>query len=330
MRFRRIAPWVAAGLVVAGVAFSVLLNDLAGSHGEDTWTGVAWAAAALASSGVGLVLAIRRGGNPIGWLLLANGLALAVHQVATPYADYAVLEDRDALPVAEWAVLIHERAWPTLFICPTAIALVFPDGWLPAEEAHVDASGRVVHELPAAGRAHTQVRRGGLQLATVVHDAALDARPDLLKSVIEAGALAVEIARLRVEVRRRLAEVEESRARTSPRATRSGVGWSATCTTVRNSAWSPSGWHCATSRAGSPRRAARRGSSTPQLPNSAMRSRRCASLPAGSGRPASTADLRPRCASSRRARPCGPASRPPTSASSIAWKPPPTSCRAKR
>jgi hypothetical protein len=132
MRFRRIAPWVAAGLVVAGVAFSVLLNDLAGSHGEDTWTGVAWAAAALASSGVGLVLAIRRAGNPIGWLLLANGLVLPVHQVATPYADYAVLEDPDALPVAEWAVLIHERAWPTLFICPTAIAMVFPDGRLPS------------------------------------------------------------------------------------------------------------------------------------------------------------------------------------------------------
>ena len=38
-------------------------------------------------------------------------------------------------------------------------------------------------------------------------------RPDLLESVIGAAGLAIEIARLRVEVRRRLAEVEESRAR---------------------------------------------------------------------------------------------------------------------
>jgi signal transduction histidine kinase len=470
MRVRRIAPWLAAGLTLAGVAFGVVLNDLAGSHGEDSWTGVAWAAAALASSGVGVVLAIRRAGNPIGWLLLANGLVLAVHYVATPYADYAVLEEPDALPGAEWAVLIHERAWPTLFICVAALALVFPDGrlpsprwrrvaivaavsfaaltvvsllsagrysekfdhvssplpelseavvalpfmvfglgalaglvagalalrirmkraslverlqlkwlayaamlapaavvtsvvegavgggdgaatviattlaltaiplaigvavlryrlyeidrlinrtlvyvtlttglaavfaavslslgvaigsgstlptaagtlavalvfgplrsraqvlvdrrfdraryeglrrigrfledlragraapettgrvvaeatadpslelffWLPAEELHVDAAGRAVDRLPDTERARTPVRRGALHLATVVHDPVLADRPDLLDSVIEAAGLAIEIARLRVEVRRRLAEVEESRTR---------------------------------------------------------------------------------------------------------------------
>ena len=470
MRFRRIAPWLGAGLTVAGVAFAVLLNVLAGAHGEDAWTGLAWAAAALASSGVGLVLALRCERNPIGWLLLANGLVLTMHQVATPYADYAALENPGALPGAEWAVLVHERAWPTLFACATAIALVFPDGrllsprwrpvavvggasfailtaasllaaerysprfdqissplpelteavvglpfavsglgalaslvaaalslrirmkraslvgrlqlkwlayaallvpasvvvsmtessitgaegaatalstalaltaipvaigvavmryrlyeidrlinrtlvyailtaalaatfaavsltlgvaigsgselptaagtlaaalvfaplrsrvqtlvdrrfdraryeglriiarhledlradrvapeatgavmaaatgdpslelvfWLPADEVYVDASGRVVPEVPSAGRARTPVRRGELQLATVVHDAALDERPDLLDSVIEAAGLAIEIARLRVEVRRRLAEVEQSRAR---------------------------------------------------------------------------------------------------------------------
>jgi signal transduction histidine kinase len=85
--------------------------------------------------------------------------------------------------------------------------------WLPAEQVHVDASGRAVEELPTAGGARTPVRRGGLQLATVVHDRALGERPDLLESVIEAAGLAIEIARLRVEVRRRLAEVEESRTR---------------------------------------------------------------------------------------------------------------------
>ena len=47
----------------------------------------------------------------------------------------------------------------------------------------------------------------------MVHDAALGERPDLLESVIGAAGLAIEIARLRVEARRQLAEVEESRAR---------------------------------------------------------------------------------------------------------------------
>jgi signal transduction histidine kinase len=470
MRVRRIAPWVVASLTAAGVVFAIVLNALAGSHGEETWTGVAWTTPALASSGAGLVLAIRRPMNPIGWLLLANGLVLVAHLVATPYADYTVLEDPGALPGAEWAVLFNERAWPTMFVCATAIAFVFPDGrlpsprwrriaivagasfaaltvvtllaaerysekfdhvssplpelsesavglpfiitglgslaglvaaalavrtrmkrgslverlqlrwlafaallvpvavvasliessitgsegaattigsvvaltaipvaigvavmryrlyeidrlinrtlvyvtvtaalaatfaaisltlgvaigsgstpataaatlvvvllfrplrsrvqilvdrrfdraryeglrkievflkelragraapeatgevmaeaigdpglelffWLPADEVHVDALGRVVDELPTAGGARTPVRRGGLKLATLVHDRALGERPDLLESVIEAAGLAIEIARLRVEVRRRLAEVEESRAR---------------------------------------------------------------------------------------------------------------------
>ena len=467
---RSIAPWAVAGVTVAGVAFSAVLNLLAGSHGDDSWAAVAWAAAGLASTGTGLVLALRRGENPIGWLLLANGFVLTVHQVATAYAQYAVLEESGALPGGEWAVLLHERAWPTLFMFPTAIALLFPDGrlpsprwrpvavmaaasfaaltlvsllsrdrysdrfdhvssplpdlpeavvalpflvagvgalaslvaaalalrtrmkrgspverlqlrwlayaamlvpaavvvsllenaatggegaatviattlaltaipvaigiavmryrlyeidrlinrtlvyvtlsavlaatfaavsltlgmaigsgstlptaagtlavalafaplrsrvqtlvdrrfdrsryeglrrieryledlragraapeatgqllaeavgdpglelffWLPADRVHVDAAGRVADPLPGDDRARTPVRRGELQLATVVHARALAERPDLLDSVIEAAGLAIEIARLRVEVRRRLADVEQSRAR---------------------------------------------------------------------------------------------------------------------
>jgi signal transduction histidine kinase len=85
--------------------------------------------------------------------------------------------------------------------------------WLPDAELHVDASGRAVDELPAAGRAVTPVRRGTLKLASAVHDRALSEQPNLLESVIAAAGLAIEVARLRVEVRRQLAEVEASRAR---------------------------------------------------------------------------------------------------------------------
>ena len=84
--------------------------------------------------------------------------------------------------------------------------------WLPAEASTSTRRPRG-GGADRAGRARTPVRRGELQLATVVHDRALGERPDLLESAIEAAGLAIEIARLRVEVRRRLAEVEESRAR---------------------------------------------------------------------------------------------------------------------
>jgi len=85
--------------------------------------------------------------------------------------------------------------------------------WLPEEKLYVDASGRAVEQPTAPGRAETPVRRGTLLLGMVVHDRALGDRPDLLDSIIGAAGLAIEIGRLRVEVRRRLAEVEESRAR---------------------------------------------------------------------------------------------------------------------
>ena len=80
-------------------------------------------------------------------------------------------------------------------------------------DVEVDAAGRVLEGPDPPGRMRTPVRRGGLALATVVHDPSLAERPDLLDSTIGAAGLAIEIARLRVEVRRQLAEVEASRAR---------------------------------------------------------------------------------------------------------------------
>ena len=50
--------------------------------------------------------------------------------------------------------------------------------WLPAEELHVDATGRAVRDPAAPGRMRTPVRRGDLPLATLVHDEALGRRPE--------------------------------------------------------------------------------------------------------------------------------------------------------
>ena len=53
----------------------------------------------------------------------------------------------------------------------------------------------------------------GSRIALVLHAPAGEDRVALLRQVVAAGGLAIEIARLRVELRRRLAEVETSRAR---------------------------------------------------------------------------------------------------------------------
>jgi signal transduction histidine kinase len=132
MHARRIAPWVAVGLTVAGLGFAVTLEALASNLGADALTVVGWCAATLASGAVGFLLATRCGDNPVGWLLLANGLVLTASAVAITYSEYAVLAEPGALPGGEWAVLYAERAWPLLFVCPIAIAFLFPDGRLPS------------------------------------------------------------------------------------------------------------------------------------------------------------------------------------------------------
>ena len=85
--------------------------------------------------------------------------------------------------------------------------------WLPHDGVHADETGHLVPELPTSPDGRTPVRRGELQLATLVHDPALLESPSLLDPVILRAGLAIEIARLRVEVRRQLSEVEQSRTR---------------------------------------------------------------------------------------------------------------------
>ena len=82
--------------------------------------------------------------------------------------------------------------------------------WLPESRVHVDAAGR---PREPSGAQLTPVRRGALPLGTVAHAGALAERPDTLDRVLAAAGLAIEIARLRAEVRRQLAEVADSRAR---------------------------------------------------------------------------------------------------------------------
>jgi signal transduction histidine kinase len=85
--------------------------------------------------------------------------------------------------------------------------------WLPASESYARASGELVHEVPADGRAHATIHRDGAPTGLLLHDPALLHRRDLLDGILAAATLAIEIARLRVEVRLQLAEVDASRAR---------------------------------------------------------------------------------------------------------------------
>jgi signal transduction histidine kinase len=83
--------------------------------------------------------------------------------------------------------------------------------FLPESELYVDARGASAHDL-GDDRRRVPIERGGEPLGLVLHSHGVDQRL-LLPRLVEAGGLAIEIARLRVGLRRQLAEVEASRAR---------------------------------------------------------------------------------------------------------------------
>ena len=67
---------------------------------------------------VGLVLAVRRPGHPIGWLFVAMGLVAAVHGFAFEYAVRALATAPGSLPAAPWLAC---WAWRCCCCCsPTA------------------------------------------------------------------------------------------------------------------------------------------------------------------------------------------------------------------
>jgi signal transduction histidine kinase len=66
---------------------------------------------------------------------------------------------------------------------------------------------------PGSGRAWTAVDRGGVRLAAIVHDAELDASPELVTAAASAAALAIDNERLKAELRARVEELRVSRLR---------------------------------------------------------------------------------------------------------------------
>ena len=65
----------------------------------------------------------------------------------------------------------------------------------------------------AAGRVTVPIERSGRPLGEILHAPFTEEQAVLLRRLVEAGGLAIEIAGLRAELRRQLAEVEASRAR---------------------------------------------------------------------------------------------------------------------
>jgi len=127
---------VALGLLAAAVALTLLDT-------ESTWW-IASSAAVAVPAVAGLLIALYRPSNPIGWLLLADAVNVAFGFLATPYAHYALITNPGSLPGARWMLLWSSAGWPALFALPVALVLAFPNGRLPSRRWRPIAIATVV------------------------------------------------------------------------------------------------------------------------------------------------------------------------------------------
>ena len=200
-------------------------------------------------AGVGILVARRlRAGRPLrrSLALIADAFGLALVMIAVlfisaAWTDTAVPEIRWATfaalglaPVAFLIALLHSRlarssvgelfvdlrADPEPADLQDALSRALRDPsltlayWLPGYGCYADLNGRLT-ELPdpGNGRATTLIEQGGIRVAALVHDPALDDEPELLAAVTAAAGLALENGRLHVELRARLEELRASRGR---------------------------------------------------------------------------------------------------------------------
>jgi hypothetical protein len=89
---------------------------------------------AVSFSALGMLVASRRPGNPLGWIYLTLGLSAGLVNFASPYAEYALVTDTgSSLPAGPLMSWLGAWAWiPAAGLLITFALLLFPDGKLPS------------------------------------------------------------------------------------------------------------------------------------------------------------------------------------------------------
>jgi hypothetical protein len=122
---------VVLGVFTLGIGLASVPVDGFTHHTGPGGPVIAWLVAAVpmvSAAAVGTLVAVRRPGNPIGWMLLA-----IFFFAAAPAAEYAVLDYRihhGTLPFGGAAVALEE-AWPIFLVLLVILLWLFPDGRLP-------------------------------------------------------------------------------------------------------------------------------------------------------------------------------------------------------
>src|SRR5512132_1571317 len=109
-RWSAALPWVLWALALLGLAAVPWFDHLLRAAGRPDLaqlnpSGAPGVLAIVSAATVGAVLASRRPGHPVGWLLLGLGLSVSASGVADGYAPYGLLIRPGALPAARYVAL---------------------------------------------------------------------------------------------------------------------------------------------------------------------------------------------------------------------------------
>jgi two-component system, NarL family, sensor kinase len=135
---RRVPPfwlgWVLAALAAVLVVAGFVLAYLGGGAGFPIDAGVAPVVSmALAFPVVGALIVSRRPRHPMGWLFCGVGLVGALTLASLGYAQYGIVSQPGALPLAVAAAWVSAWIWVCGFVpLVTFGVLLFPDGHLPS------------------------------------------------------------------------------------------------------------------------------------------------------------------------------------------------------
>jgi hypothetical protein len=121
--------WALGGLAVALTAIAIGLTAAAGTIGFGYGNLVV--VMVLVFCTVGILIARRHPGNPIGWIFCASAVVNGVGSVARGYADYRQAGAGSGGSLAEAAASYATVSWIPAILVPAAyLPLLFPDGRL--------------------------------------------------------------------------------------------------------------------------------------------------------------------------------------------------------
>jgi signal transduction histidine kinase len=117
-----------AGLVIMFVDRHVVLPQV-----SDSWTfsSVFDVVVSIGVPAIGLVIASRRRENPLGWLLLAAGLALGLVTFSRAYALHSLVGDPGSWPAGRAFAWLSNWIWTIPISLLPFLLLLFPTGRLP-------------------------------------------------------------------------------------------------------------------------------------------------------------------------------------------------------